>query len=115
MPPHVSLQHEVPENHGWQEIVHPAVSQHRGWPKLTFPSPPPLNPITQDSPNHSPVQSSHANKKLKIEAHHSFDKGKVVVAPSSLSEDSDKSVSSRMHLKDDFSHVISEINPKGSA
>ena len=27
----------------------------------------------------------------------------------------DKSVSSRMHLRDDFSHVINEIKPKGSA
>jgi hypothetical protein len=30
VPPHVSLQLEVPENDGWQEIVHPAVSQYRG-------------------------------------------------------------------------------------
>jgi hypothetical protein len=60
------------------------------------------------------VQSSHANKRLKIEAHHAFDKGKVVYAPSSLSKDSDKPVSSLMHLRDDCYHVISEINPKGS-
>jgi hypothetical protein len=52
---------------------------------------------------------------LKTEAHHAFDKGKVVAAPSSPSDDSDKSVSSRMHLRDDCSHVISEIKPKGSA
>jgi hypothetical protein len=42
------------------------------------------------------------------------DKGKVVVAPSSPSSDSAKSVSSRMHLRDDCSHVISEIKPQGS-
>jgi hypothetical protein len=51
---------------------------------------------------------------LKTEAHHAPDKGKSTVAPSSPSNDSDKSVSSRMHLRDDFSHVISEIRPKGS-
>ena len=28
VPPHVSLQPEVPENDGWKEIVHPAVSFH---------------------------------------------------------------------------------------
>jgi hypothetical protein len=42
------------------------------------------------------------------------DKGKVVVAPSSPSSDSTKSLSSCMHLRDDCSHVISEIKPKGS-
>jgi hypothetical protein len=41
VPPHVSLQPEVPENDGWQEIVHPTVSQHRGWPNLSLPPPPP--------------------------------------------------------------------------
>jgi hypothetical protein len=30
VPPHVSLQPKVPGNDGWQEIVHPTVSQHRG-------------------------------------------------------------------------------------
>jgi hypothetical protein len=82
---------------------------------LTLPAPPPLNPIFQAAPNHLPVQSSHASKRLKIEAHHAFDKGKSIVAPSSPSDDSDKSVSSRMHLRDDCSHVISEIKPKGYA
>jgi hypothetical protein len=51
---------------------------------------------------------------LKIEAHHAADKGKAITTPSSPSNDSDKSVSSRMHLRDDFSHVISEMNPNGS-
>jgi len=115
VPPHVSLQPEVPENDGMQEIVHPIVSQHHGWPKLTFPSPPTLNPISQDAPNHSPMQSSHARKRLKTKAHYAPSKGKVFVAPSSPSDDSGKSVSSQIHLRDDFSHVISEINPKGSS
>jgi hypothetical protein len=40
-------------------------------------------------------------------------KGKDVASPSSPSNDSSKSVSSRMHLKDDCSHVINEIKPRG--
>jgi len=66
------------------------------------------------SPAHSPIQSSHASKGLKTEAHHTHHKGKVVVAPSSPSSDSAKSISSRMDLRDDCTHVISEIKPKGS-
>jgi hypothetical protein len=61
------------------------------------------------------VQSSHARKRLKTEAHHALDKGKAIAAPSSPSNGSDKSVSSQMHLRDDCSHVINEIRPKGSA
>jgi hypothetical protein len=76
--------------------------------------PPPINQIVQVAPEHSPVQSSHARKRLKTEAHHAPNKGKVVASPSSPSNDSTKSVSSRMQLRDDFSHVISEIIPKGS-
>jgi hypothetical protein len=60
------------------------------------------------------MQSSHASKRLKTYTHHAFDKGKSIYAPSSPSIDSDKSVSSWMQLRDDCSHVISEINPKGS-
>jgi hypothetical protein len=113
VPPHVSLQPEVPENDGWQEIVHPTVSQHRGWPNLSLPAPPPNNQIVQDAP-HSPVQSSHASKRFKTEAHHALDKGKSTATPSSPSNGSDKSVSSWMHLRDDCSHMISEIRPKVS-
>jgi hypothetical protein len=51
---------------------------------------------------------------LKTEAHHAPDKGKATAAPSSPFNGFDKSVSSRMHLRDDCSHVISEIRPKGS-
>jgi hypothetical protein len=42
------------------------------------------------------------------------DKGKADVSPSSPASDLAKSVSSHMHLKDDCSHVISEIKPQGS-
>jgi hypothetical protein len=109
------LQLEVPENDRWQEIVHPTVSKHHGWPNLSLPAPPPpVNPNAQISPTHSPVQSSHARKRLKTKAHHTHDKGKVVVSPSSPSCESAKVVSSCMHLRDDFSHFICEINPKGS-
>jgi hypothetical protein len=51
---------------------------------------------------------------LKTEALHAPDKGKATTAPSSPSNGSDRSVSSLMHLRDDFSHVISEIRPKAS-
>jgi hypothetical protein len=114
VPPHVSLQLEVLENDGWKEIVHPTISQHRGRPNLSLPAPPPINQIVQDALVHSPIQSSHASKMLKTEAHHALDKGKDTIAPSSPSNDFDKSVSSRMHLRDDCSHVISDIRPKGS-
>jgi hypothetical protein len=114
VPPHVPLQLEVPENDIWQEIFHPVVSQHRGWPNLSLPSPPPVNQIVQAAHVHSLVQSSHASKRLKTEAHHAYDKGKSIVSPSSPSNDSAKSGSSHMHLRDDFSHVINEIRPKGS-
>jgi hypothetical protein len=76
--------------------------------------PPPVNQIVQTASAHSPVQSSHACKRLKTKSHHAPDKGKAVSSPSSPSNDSAKSVSSHMHLRDDFSHVISEIGPKGS-
>ena len=56
---------------------------------------------------------SYSNKRLKTEAHYAPDKGKATTAPSSPSNDYDKSVSSRMHLRENLSHVISEIKPKG--
>jgi hypothetical protein len=61
------------------------------------------------------MQSSHASKILKTETHHALDKGKATAAPSSPSNDSDKSMYSHMHLRDDCSHVINEIKPKGFA
>jgi hypothetical protein len=114
VPPHVSLQPEVPANDGWQEIVNPTVSHHRGWPNMSLPLPPPVNPNVHISHVDSPVQSSHASKRLKTDVPHEQDKGKATASPSSPSNDSSKSVSSRMHLKDDCSHVISEIQPQGS-
>jgi hypothetical protein len=53
-------------------------------------------------------------KRFKTKAHHAPDKGKTTTSPSSPSNGSDKSVSSRMHLRDGFSLVISDIRPKGS-
>jgi hypothetical protein len=114
VPPHVSLQLEVPANDGWQEIVNSVVSHHHGWPNFSLPPPPLVNPSVQISLVHSPVQSSHASKRIKIDVPRVQDKGKVDVSPSSPSNDSSNSVSSRMHLKDDCSHVISEIQPQGS-
>jgi len=68
---------------------------------LSFPlAPPPVNP--------------NAIKRIKIKAPHVQNKGKVDASPSSPSSDLAKSMSSRMHLRDDFSHFISEINPQGS-
>jgi hypothetical protein len=113
VPPHVSFQPEVPKNDGWKEIVHPTVSQHRGWPHFSLPFHPPINQIVQAAPIHSPFQCSHARKRLKIEAHHAPDKGKATAAPSSPSNGFDKSMSSRMHLRDNCSHVINKIRPKG--
>jgi hypothetical protein len=55
VPSHVSLKPNVPKNDGWQEIVHPTVSQHCGWPNLSLPAPPPVNQIVQVSLTHSPV------------------------------------------------------------
>jgi hypothetical protein len=55
------------------------------------------------------------SKRLKTKAHHAPDKGKSTAAPSSPSNGSDKSMYSHMHLRDDFSHVIRDIRPKGSA
>jgi hypothetical protein len=41
-------------------------------------------------------------------------KRKSATAPSASSNNSDKSVSSHMHWKDDFSHMISEMRLKDS-
>ena len=111
----MSLQPEVPANDGWKEIVNPTVSHRRGWPNMPLPLPPPVNPNVQIVRVDSPIQSSHASKRLKTDIPQPMqDKGKVVASPSSPSSDSSKSMSSCMHLKDDCSHVISEIHPQGS-
>jgi hypothetical protein len=54
------------------------------------------------------------SKRFKTEAHHASNKGKSIASPSSPSDGFDKYVSSQMHLRDDFSHVISDIRPKSS-
>jgi hypothetical protein len=82
---------------------------------LSLPAPPPINQIVQVFPSHSPIHYSHASKILKTEAQHAPDKGKYIFAPSSPSNGSDKSVSSRIHLRDNCAHVINKIRPKGSS
>jgi hypothetical protein len=118
VPPHVSMQPEPPANDGWQEIVHQPVAHHHGWPTVSFPlppPPPPINPNGQVDRVVSPVQSSHARKRLKsVIPEPKLDKGKEVANPSKYSKDSSESVSSHLHLKDDCSHVISAIHPQGS-
>jgi hypothetical protein len=79
--PNVSLQPEVLKNDGWQEIVHSIVSQHRGWSNSSLPAPLPINLIVRTAPVHLPVQSSHASKSLKTEAHHDLEKRKSHYCP----------------------------------
>jgi hypothetical protein len=43
-----------------------------------------------------------------------LDKGKIVATHSNSCKGSAKSVSSRLHIKDDCYHVISAVQPKGS-
>jgi hypothetical protein len=82
---------------------------------LSLPLPPLVNPNVQIYHDVSPVQYSHTSKRLKIDIPQLVqDKGKAVASPSSPSIYSSKSVSSHLHLKDDFSHVINEIHPQGS-
>jgi hypothetical protein len=74
------------------------------------PPPPPNNPISQADHVVSPVQSSHASKRLKTDVPKSVqDKGKGVATASKSSKESSESVSSRLHLKDDCSHVINAV------
>jgi hypothetical protein len=82
---------------------------------MSLPLPPPLNPNVQIYHVGSPVQSSHASKRLKTDMPQPMqDKGKVDATPSSPSDYSSKSMSSHKHLKDYCSHVINEIHPQGS-
>jgi hypothetical protein len=109
---------EPPANDSWQDIFHHLVAHHHGWPtiSLKFPPPPPsFNPNSQVDRVASLVNSSHASKRLKTAIPKpELDKGKGVVNPSKSSKDSFESVSSHLHLKDSWSHVISEIHPQGS-
>jgi hypothetical protein len=77
---------------------------------LSLPPPPPVNTNVQIALIDSPAQSSHASKRLKNDVRHVQDKGNFFASPSSPS----KSLSSHMNLKDDCSHVISEIQAQGS-
>jgi hypothetical protein len=112
------MQPELPANDGWQEIVHQPVAHHHGWPTISFPFPPPPSPFNPNSQADRVallVQSSHASKRLKTTIPEpELDKGKGVANPSKSSKDSSESMSSHLHLKDSFSHVISEIHPQGS-
>jgi hypothetical protein len=78
---------------------------------MSLPLPPPVNPNVHIFHADSHVQSSYASKRLKTYVPDVQDKGKAFASPSSPSDDSSKSVSSRMHLKDNSSHVISNIQP----
>jgi hypothetical protein len=82
---------------------------------VSLPLPPPVNTNIQIAPIVSPVQSSHANKRLKTDIPQPMqEKGKASASPSSPSTKYAKFVSSHIHLKYGFSHVISEIQPQGS-
>jgi hypothetical protein len=115
VPPHASMEPKVPTNEGWKKIVQQPVSHHRGWPTVSLRLPPPINPNVQFYPIILLVQSSHANKILKIDIPQPVqEKGKASASPSSPSTESVKSVSSHLHPKHDCSHVISEIQLQGS-
>jgi hypothetical protein len=78
------MQPKVPANVDWQEIVHQHVSHHRGWPIVSLPLPPPINPNVQIAHVVSPIQSSHASERLKIDIPQPVqDKGKSTTSPSS--------------------------------
>jgi hypothetical protein len=97
---------------------HQPVAHHHGWPTCCHsitPPPLPINPNSQDDHVVSPIQSSHARKRLKTDVPKpELDKGKGVSTPSKSSKDSSESVSSHLHLKDDCSHIISAVHPQGS-
>jgi hypothetical protein len=63
----MALQPKFLANDGWQEIFNPSVSHHRCWPNFSLPTPPPVNPNVQISHVDSPVQYSHASKRLKTD------------------------------------------------
>jgi hypothetical protein len=82
LPPHVSLQPEVPANDGWQEIFHQHVSHHHGWPTVSFHLSPPINSNVQISPTVLLVQSSQDRNILKTDIlQHVQDKGKINSLP----------------------------------
>jgi hypothetical protein len=118
VPPHVSMQPKPPANDVCQEIIHQPVEHHNGWPTVSFPFPPPPPPFNTNAQVDciaSPTQSSHASKRLKTTMPEpNIVKGKKVAKSPNSFENSSESVSSHLHLKDIFSHVIIEIHPQGS-
>jgi hypothetical protein len=60
------------------------------------------------------TRMSYSNKRLKIEAHYALVEKKVTTAPFASSNNSDKSVFSCMHWRDNFSHMIKKIRLKDS-
>jgi hypothetical protein len=52
----------------------------------------PVNPNVQIVRDDSPIQSSHASKRIKTDIPPMQDKGKAIASPSSPSNDSSKSV-----------------------
>jgi hypothetical protein len=57
---------------------------------------------------------SYSNKRLKIEAYYAFFKEKAATAPSASSDNYGKFVSSHLHWKDDFPHMISKMRLEDS-
>jgi hypothetical protein len=116
--PHVFMKTEPPANDGWREIVNHASSHRHGWTTLSFtlpPPPPQFNPNAQISHVASPVHSSYLSKRLKTDIPQPMiDNRKEVDSPSSPPTESYKFVSSCLHLKYDFSHLISAIQPQAS-
>jgi hypothetical protein len=49
VPPHVSMQLELPANPDWQDIIHQPVEHHHGWPTISFPFPAPLSPFNPNA------------------------------------------------------------------
>ena len=60
------------------------------------------------------TRMSSSNKRLKTEAYYALIKEKVTTAPSRYSNNSDNYVSSHMHWKDDFYHMVNEMRLKYS-
>ena len=62
------MQPEPPINDGWKDIFYKPISHHHGWPIVSFPLPPPRPPKNKNAQvDHivSPMQSSHASKRLE--------------------------------------------------
>jgi hypothetical protein len=57
---------------------------------------------------------SYSNKRLKTEAYYAYVKEKAATAPPAFLDNSGKSVSSHLHGKDDFSHMIRKMRLKDS-